>query len=453
VNLRKTATIQYIAAATAALLAVFVAYKSYAAWKFYSYTELALKQYNSASYGPAHATLSSFTSSYRPEDPQVIAFEAHLLSLQEYHDKAASSLEKSGLTGEGIIKLALGSEKLFVIEAPGDDMTPGIILLEAASQSYEYPDGLVALGGACLRAGELEEAEAKLRTAQEEAGKLSFDGLIALWINLGVLHTRLARFELAAESFKKVMELLPERKLPPLAGMRAKARTSGQRGLVLACVKWLTNEEAKPDKRKVAVEYVKKLLDQKQATARGPKDRWDLGAYRCILLNALGVAQGKLKLYKEALRTLTEALNEARRLRTENREYVRHAITLNRAVFPAKKLESNKLPASKGELTNVAKALTDAAAKQALPAKWRYAAYNLSAQFYLRAGSKRQTEKTLKKAIELMPEQAAALVNLAVFYDKQDKKAQAIEFYEKALELENLTRRAEVERRVAKLKE
>jgi len=195
------------------------------------------------------------------------------------------------------------------------------------------------------------------------------------------------------------------------------------------------------------------MLDEKQAVSGKPKDRWDLGIYDSVLLNALGVAQEGLKLHKEASRTFNEALNSARRLRTENKDRIRLSVELNRALTAAYKLGGMESPPGKNELARVAKDLSVIADSKALPENQRYAIYNMSATLYLRAGNKRKTGQTFNKAIELMPDKADAIVNLAIAYDMLGEKAEAIESYEKALKLDKLDRRLRIEMRVARLKE
>jgi tetratricopeptide (TPR) repeat protein len=271
-----------------------------------------------------------------------------------------------------------------------------------------------------------------------------------------MLHIALGEYEPAVGSFKAVLELLPERKVPPLLGSREEARTSAQRGLVLACCRWLTRSDASQKETTAAIAYVKKLLDEVQVYSSGPVARWDVGEFESVLLNALGVAQSRLGLYEDAQNTFGAALRETRRIPSETRAGFRQSIMLNRAFIEAEQAwaaEGISDSSKRSRLRDAAKKLAEAASGESSPALLRSIAYSLSAQCYAGAGKEKDAEEELRKAADLAPDSTTVLVNLAVACDLQGKKAEAIKYYEEALKLGELKRRIEIEGRLAKLRE
>jgi tetratricopeptide (TPR) repeat protein len=455
-NLKGTATIQYAVAAAVFCLAAFLCYKCYMAYRFYSLTTETVVLYDSAEYGPALENASALTGYYRPGDPRLAAFEAHLLSLQDYHQKAIATLDRADRDPEGIVVAALAAERLFAADAPDSDLETETALLEKASKEYRYPDAQVSLGAAYLRAGDIAQARKVLEEAAADAGRLSLDGLVALRLNLGVLLTQRGEYQSAADSFRKVLELLPERKAPPLLGEREQVRISAQRGLVAACSMWLTQGEEPDRQAGPAIEYVTGLLGQVQVYSSGPKTRWDVGEFECVLRNALGVAQGRLGKYDEADKCFADALRETRRIPAETRAGFRQGISLNRAFLAAERAraaEGLSDSSRRSALREAAKDLAEAAAADAVPALWRALAYSLSASCYLDAGKEKEAQGAFEDALKLDPENAAVAANLAVVCDVQGRKTEALKYYEEALKLGELRRRIEIQRRVEKLKE
>lgn len=451
-TVRRVCIIHYTVAGALMLLAVLLTLNSCYAWKFQSHVWTAVRHYDCANYAAAGEAIST-ARSYRPGEVQMLAFEAHLLALQGHHALSVSLLKKSGVQAGGIPGLALATEQLALVEQEDAQLTSEVAMLEAAVDSCRCPDAMVTLGGAYLRTGDLAGAQAALAAAADGAGQLTFDGMIALHINFGMLGVSRQNYMEAAQHFKKVLELLPRRKVPPLLGERKRARESAQRGLVLACVRWMAAPDAQSAQRGGAVEYVSRLLGERQAPGRASRRRWDLGDHRYVVFNALGVAQKRLRLHDGAIAAFEAALKEARLLRRKGREFILQGIVLNRALAVAGKARSIREPALKrrGELNKAGSALTGAAGAAALPAEWRYRAYNLSAKCYLEAGYRRKALKVLKAAHALAPSDPGALVGLAVLYDRENNRDQALKHYRQALKCETLKSRKEVEDRIAHL--
>jgi len=452
-NLKATAAIQYAASAAAIVLALFAGYRSFVAWRLYSSTEEAVVRYNSGNIGPAHESLGGFTGSFANAKPEVAAFEAHLLSLQDYHDRAIKILENSGLSKEGIIKLALASEKMFAAKS-GSDAKEEIALLEQAADSYQYPDAYAALGGAYLRSGDFEKAGTILNAAAQDAGRLTFDGLLALYANLGAYQMAQEEFRNAVENFKKIIELLPRRKVPAIPSAREEILESAERGVALACAEWLTSKKLKPGQRKEAIEYVSGLLEEKQGETGRPKDRWELSGWRSLIFNALGLAHAAVGMREEALDAFICALRELRKMKDADYDLAKQSITLNRAIVAAVAFAGEEgASGDASQMRTAAKQLASAASGERLKTDLRYAALNMSARLYAAARKENKAIEVLKQALELKPDDLAAAINMAVCLDRQDKNAEALKYYEKALKLEPGERRKAIEKRMETLKE
>jgi tetratricopeptide (TPR) repeat protein len=454
VNAKKLSIVNYAAAAVIAVLSVFLAYKAYTSWRFYSNAEHAVVLYDSGQLGAAQEALSSYTKPYAPGDAEIAILDAHALSLQGYHGRAVRALKESGLQEEENVKLAIAVETMYLPADSVKETAARIPLLEEAARACPAPEGLVSLCGAYATAGQLEEAAASLKAAADDRGKLSLDGLAAFYVNAGITLYRQKKHREAAEMFKQVLDLLPDRKLPPLSGEREGARTCAQSGIVLACANWLTDSGEDDDSRSEAVKYVVGVLEETQFSASGPKERWDLGAGRFALLNALGIAQGRLGEHDTALKSLSAALKATRAVEKEKRSQVKQRISLNRLILTARKHDAAKPKSvSKYEYRKLGKELAAAGAQKGLSKSLRYAAYNLSARCYAGGGREKEARESLAAAIELAPEYPLAHVNLAVVYDSEGNKAEALKEYEAALKLEGVERRDEIIRRVAKLRE
>lgn len=452
-NAKTLSIVNYSAAALLVLLAVFLAYKTYTSWSFYSNAESAIELYDSGQFGAAQEVLSTHTRPYAPEDPDTALFEAHVLSLQGHHERAARVLETPGLQEEESIKLALAVESLYVPAESPEEMSARIQVLEDAARACPAPEGLVSLCGAYATAGELEKAEAAMKAAAGEEGKLSLDGLANFYVNAGITLCKQKNHRQAIEMFKKALDLLPDRKLPLLSGERLNARTRAQHGIVLACADWLTGASDEKSRRE-AVEYVVRFLGETQFSPGGPKERWDLGTARFALLNALGVAQGRLGEYDAAEKSLSAAYRAARDAEKDRRDSIRRSINLNRLILAAGKNDAVQPgSASKYEYRKLGSEFAATGGQKELDKGQRYAAYNLSAKYYIRGGREKEARESLSAAIELAPEYPLARVNLAIAYDLEGNKAEALKNYEEALKLENLERRDEIEKRVARLKE
>ena len=442
----------YVLSGAAFALAAILSSCSFSAWRLYRAVRTAAAQYDSSRYAEARETFSTIPVRTRTAWPELLVFEAQVLGLQGSHYEAVRLLRRADRPQSPVIKLALASEELFSAGGAGGGAgSPQEALLEEVVESC--PDALVALGGARLNAGNLAGAGAALEMASGRAQELSFDGLTALWINLGVLRLAQEKHEEALRMFKKVHDILPERKLPALSGDRSAARLSAQRGLALVCVRWLSASvrEGAAD----ALEYVAALLRERQfpADANGP--RWDLGEYRFVLLNALAAAQARAGLYHEADSSLAGALREVRVLPQERRESARHVAAMNRALTAAAQLRA-VVPAPAGlkvKAGKAADALAEAARWEDVPVHLRYCACNVGARCCLLAGDRGKARELLARAAALMPREPVAVVNLAVLHDEQGDVPEALRRYEEALGMGEFARRAEVKDRAAKLKE
>jgi tetratricopeptide (TPR) repeat protein len=453
VNPKTLSIVNYSAAALLVLLAVFLGYKIYTAWSFYSNAESAIELYDSGQFGAAQEALSTHTRPYAPEDPDTALFEAHVLSLQKHHERAARVLEEPVLQEEEAIKLALAVESLYLPAESPEEMLARIGVLEDAARACPAPEGLVSLCGAYAAADELEKAEAAMKAATSEEGKLSLDGLASFYVNAGFTLYKQKNHPQAIEMFKKALDLLPERKLPLLSGERRSTRTCAQHGIVLACADWLTDVTDK-ESRSEAVEYVVDLLGETQFSPGGPKERWALGTARFALLNALGIAQGRLGEYDAAEKTLSAAYRAARDAEKDRRDGIRRSINLNRLILSARKHDAARPGSvSKYDYRKLGREFAAAGGQKHLDKGQRYAAYNLSAKYYIRGGREKEARESLSAAIELAPEYPLARVNLAIAYDLEGNKAEALKNYEETLKLKDVERRDEIEKRIARLRE
>ncbi len=446
--------INYSAAAVLALLSIFLGYKAYTAWRFCANAEYAVELYDSGQLGAAQDALASSARPYAPLDPEMAVFEAHVLSLQEHHERAMRTLREFGLQEEETIKLALAVETMYMPVQSPEEFSARIPLLEEAARACPAPEGNVSLCGVYAAAGQLEKAAALMKVAAGEEGKLSLDGLAALYVNAGTTLYKQKKYREAVEEFKKVLDLLPDRKLPPLSGERKGARTSAQSGIIIACSDWLTDTDGDEKSRGKAVEYVVDLLEKTQYSPGGPKERWDVGAGRFALLNSLGVAQARLGEHDAALKTLAAAHKAARIADKDQRDRIRRNINLNRLITTAAKHDAAQPGSvSKYEYRKLGQEFAATGGEKELGKGQRYAAYNLSAGYYVKGSREKTAIESLAAAIELAPEFPLAHVNLAVVHDMEGNKAEALKEYEEALELENVERRDEIIRRVEKLKE
>ena len=453
-NAKTLTIINYCAAAALALLSIFLGYKAYTSWRFYSNTESAVELYDSGQFGAAQDMVSTHTKPYAPRDPETVLFEAHVLSLQEHHERAVRILRESGLHEEETIKLALATETMYLPAESPEELAARVPLLEDAAGACPAPEGTVSLCGAYLAVGQLDKAATSLKAAEGEEGKLSLDGLVCFYVNAGITLYRQKKYPEAVEMFKNALDLLPDRKLPLLSGERKGTRARAQYGIVIACVNWLTDTPADEKTQRNAVDYVVGLLGETQFSPGGPKERWDLGSSRFALLNALGVAQGRLGDFDAAAKSLSSAYRATRNVDKEKRERIRQLINLNRLTITARQHDAAQAGAvSKYEYRKLGQEFAAVGSLKSLSKGMRYAAYNLSAKYYLKGGREKEAKDSLVKAIELAPKYPVAHVNLAVACDLEGNKTEALKNYEEALKLENLERREEITKRAAELKE
>jgi len=234
--------------------------------------------------------------------------------------------------------------------------------------------------------GQLDKAATSIKAAEGEEGKLSLDGLAAFYVNAGTTLYRQKKYREAIEMFKKVLDLLPDRKLPPLSGERKGSITRAQYGIVLACTDWLTDTESDKEAIRKAVDYVVGLLGETQFSPGGPKERWNLGDSSFALLNALGIAQGRLGEYDTAGKSLSAAYKATRNVDKEKRDHIRQLINLNRLMVTAKNHSAQPAGVSKYEYRKLGEEFAAAGRLKKLSKDMRYAAYNLSARYYLEGG-------------------------------------------------------------------
>jgi tetratricopeptide (TPR) repeat protein len=454
VNAKTLSIINYCAAALLALLSIFLGYKAYTSWRFYSNAESAVELYDSGQLGAAQDMVSNYTKPYSPGDPGTILFEAHVLSLQEHHERAVRILRESGLQEDDAIKLALATEAMYLPAESQEEISARIPLLEEAADACPAPEGAVSLCGAYLATGQQDKAATSLKAAEGEEAKLSLDGLAVFYVNAGTTLYRQKKYSDAVEMFKKALDLLPDRKLPPLSGERKGTRTRAEHGIAIACADWLTDTAADNASWRKAVDYVTGLLGERQFSPGGPKERWNIGNSRFVLLNALGIAQGRLGEYDAADKSLSAAYKAARNIEKDKRDRIRQLISLNRLIIAARKHDATQAgSASKYEYRKMGKEFAAAGSRKTLSKGMRYAAYNLSAKYYIRGGREKEARESLAAAIELAPDYPMAHVNLAVAYDLEGNKAEALRKYEEVLKLENVERRDEIAKRAAKLRE